>query len=153
MEKGGNQINLVKGLGYDWEVVQLGRPTDKGGDATNIHGDRIEYRLPAIASDQVEITLYTVPFFPIYKGKSTKIGVSVDGCTPQVFDNQFKEYGLTWKNQVLRNGAVTQMKFSIDPSKPSHQLSFICGDAGMMIQKVIVDWGGVKKSYLGPQVK
>ena len=153
VEKGGNQINLVKGLGYDWEVVQLGRPIDKGGDATNIQGDRIEYRLPAIASNQVEITLYTVPFFPIYKGKSTKIGVSVDGCTPQVFDNQFKEYGLTWKNQVLRNGAVTQMKFSIDPSKPSHQLSFICGDAGMMIQKVIVDWGGVKKSYLGPQVK
>ena len=153
VEKGGNQINLVKGLGYDWEVVQLGRPTDKGGDATNIHGDRIEYRLPAIASNQVEITLYTVPFFPIYEGKATKIGVSVDGCMPQVFNNQFKEYGLTWKNQVLHNGAVTKMKFTIDPAKPFHLLSFICGDAGMMIQKVIVDWGGVKKSYLGPQVK
>lgn len=150
VEKGGNLISLVKGMGYDWEVVQLGRPTDKGGDATNLRGDRIEYRLPAIHGNQVEITLYTVPFFPIYKGKATKIGVSVDGCTPQVFDNQFKEYGLTWKNQVLRNGAVTKMKFTIDSSKPSHQLSIICGDAGMMVQKVIVDWGGLKKSYLGP---
>lgn len=151
VEKAGNRISLVKGLGYDWEVVQLGRPTDKGGDATDVNGDRIEYRLPAIQSSQVEITLYTVPFFPIYKGKATKIGVSVDGCAPQVFDNQFKEYGLTWKNQVLRNGAVAKMTFTIDPSKPSHQLAFICGDAGMMIQKVIVDWGGLKKSYLGPQ--
>lgn len=152
VEKGGNQISLVKGMGYDWEVVQLGRPTDKGGDATNLRGDRIEYSLPAIRGNQVEITLYTVPFFPIYKGKATQIGVSVDGCTPQVFDNQFKEYGLTWKNQVLRNGAVTKMKFTIDSSKPSHLLSIICGDAGMMVQKVIVDWGGLKKSYLGPQL-
>ena len=150
IEKGGNHINLVKGLGYDWEVVQLGLPTDKGGDANNLQGDRIGYRLPAIHSSQVEITLYTVPFFPIYKGKSTKIGISVDGCTPQVFDNKFKEYGLSWRNQVLRNGAVAKMKFTIDSSKSSHQLDIICGDAGMMVQKVIIDWGGLKKSYLGP---
>ena len=150
VEKNGNKISLVKGLGYDWEVVQLGRPTDKGGDASDVNGARIEYRLPAIPSNQVEVTLYTVPFFPIYKGKATKIGISVDGGTPQVFDNQFKEYGLSWRNQVLRNGAVAHLKFTIDPSKPSHVISFICGDAGMMVQKVIVDWGGVKKSYLGP---
>ena len=150
VEKNGNKISLVKGLGYDWEVVQLGRPTDKGGEASNADGDRIEYCLPAIPSNQVAITLYTVPFFPIYKGKATKIGVSIDGSSPQVFDNQFKEYGLSWRNQVLRNGAVAHMKFTIDSSKPSHVISFICGDAGMMVQKVIVDWGGVKNSYLGP---
>lgn len=101
----------------------------------------------------MEITLYTVPFFPIYKGKSTKIGVSVDGCQPQVFDNKFVEYGKSWKDQVLRNGAVAHLKFAIDKSKPAHTLSFICGDAGMMIQKVIVDWGGLRKSYLGPEGK
>lgn len=150
VEKNGNPIQLVKGLGYQWQVVQLGTPTSKGDDATQIDGDRIEYTLPSINADQVEITLYTVPFFPIYKGKSTKIGVSVDGCQPQVFDNKFVEYGKSWKDQVLRNGAVAHLKFAIDKSKPAHTLSFICGDAGMMIQKVIVDWGGLRKSYLGP---
>lgn len=152
VENRGNKISLVKGLGYDWEVVQLGTPTCKGDNANDIHSDRIEYKLPYIEADEVEITLYSVPFFPIYKGKTTKIGISVDGSQPQVFNNEFKEYGKSWKDQVLRNGAVAKLKFQIDKTKTSHTISFICGDAGMMIQKVIVDWGGLKKSYLGPQI-
>ena len=110
----------------------------------------IDYALPAIDADSVRVTLYTVPFFPAYKGLATKVGVAMDGGDPQVFDNQFKEYGLSWKNQVLRNGAVAHMTFSIDRSKAAHVISLHCGDAGMMVQKVIVDWGGLKKSYLGP---
>lgn len=151
VEKRGNKISLVEGLGYDWKVIQLGTPTCKGGDANDLNGDRIEYTIPFINADEVEITLYTVPFFPIYKGKTTKIGVSVDGSQAQVFNNEFKEYGKSWKDQVLRNGAVARLKFKIDKTQPSHTISFICGDAGMMIQKVIIDWGGLKKSYLGPQ--
>jgi len=150
VEKEGNPIQLVEGLGYDWKVVQLGVPTSKGSDASNINSDRIEYELPTIDADQVELIIYTVPFFPIYKGKSTKIGISIDGCQPQIFDNKFKEYGKSWKDQVLRNGAIAHFNFTIDKHKPSHTLSLICGDAGMMIQKVIVNWGGLKSSYLGP---
>ena len=152
VENKGNKISLVEGLGYDWKVIQLGTPTCKGGDANDLNGDRIEYTLPLIDSDDIEITLYTVPFFPIYKGKATKIGVSIDGSKSKVFNNEFKEYGKSWKDQVLRNGAVARLKFKIDKTQPSHTISFICGDAGMMIQKVIVDWGGLKKSYLGPQI-
>ena len=151
VEKRGNKISLVEGLGYDWKVIQLGAPTCKGGDANDLNGDRIEYTIPFINADEVEITLYTVPFFPIYKGKTTKIGVSVDGSQAQVFNNEFKEYGKSWKDQVLRNGAVARLKFKIDKTQPTHTISFICGDVGMMIQKVIIDWGGLKKSYLGPQ--
>ncbi len=153
VEKGGNRISLVEGLGYDWLAVQLGVPSGDSADASNAGGDRIEYTLPAIDADQVEITLYTVPFFPIYKGKTTKVGVSIDGCQPQIFNNEFKEYGLSWKSQVLRNAAVARLKFNIDRSKSSHSLSLICGDSGMMVQKVIVDWGGLKESYIGPAAK
>ena len=150
VEKAGNKISLVEGIGYDWKAVQLGLPSGNTADATNVKGDRIEYKLPAINADQVEVTLYTVPFFPIYKGKSTKMGVSLDGCQPLVFDNKFKEYSLPWKDQVLRNAAVAHLKFNIDKSKASHVISLVCGDSGMMVQKVVVDWGGLKKSYIGP---
>lgn len=150
VEKGGNKISLVEGIGYDWKAVQLGIPSDHTADASNVDGDRIEYTLPAIDADQVTVTIYAVPFFPIYKGKTTKIGIAVDGGQPQVFDNQFKEYGLSWKNQVLRNAAVAHLTFNINKSKSAHRLSLICVDSGMMVQKVVVDWGGLKKSYMGP---
>lgn len=148
VENEGNKIELVKGLGYDWKVLQLGQPTDKTADANDVNGDRVEYLLPAISKDSIEVTIYTVPFFPLYKGLGTRIGVSVDGCKPQVFDNKFKEYGKSWKDQVLRNAAVAHMKFAVDRNKSSHILSLICGDPGQMIEKVIVDWGGKKKAYL-----
>lgn len=128
----------VKGLGYDWVVMRL----DSGS---------VSYRLPAIDKDSIEVTLYTVPVFPLYKGLGTKVGVSIDGSEPQVFDNKFKEYGESWKDQVLRNGAVAHMKFAIDRTMTSHTLTLICGDKGQMVQKVIVDWGGLKPSYLGPK--
>lgn len=143
-----HKMNLIKGMGYDWVVLQLGQPTDKVCDASDVNGDRVEYSLPSIAKDSIEITLYTVPFFPLYKGLGTKIGVSIDGCEPQIFDNKFKEYGESWKDQVLRNAAVCRMKFAVDRNKPSHTLSLICGDPGQMIEKVVIDWGGKKKAYL-----
>lgn len=150
VEADGHKMDIVEGLGYDWRVLRLGEPTDKVADAADAGGDRVEYALPAIAGDSIEVTLYTVPVFPLYKGMGTKIGVSVDGCAPQVSDNKFKEYGLSWKNQVLRNAAVCKLKFAVDSKKTAHTLSLICGDPGMMVEKVIVDWGGLKPSYTGP---
>ncbi len=150
VEQGANKISIVDGLGYDWHVVQLGDHVSAATHAGGMGQGHIDYALPAIDADSVRVTLYTVPFFPAYKGLATKVGVAMDGGDPQVFDNQFKEYGLSWKNQVLRNGAVAHMTFSIDRSKAAHVISLHCGDAGMMVQKVIVDWGGLKKSYLGP---
>lgn len=79
-------------------------------------GDRIEYTLPLIDSDDIEIILYTVPFFPIYKGKATKIGVSIDGSKSKNANKLTDEYGKSWKDQVLRNGAVARLKFKIDTS-------------------------------------
>ena len=31
-----------------------------------------------------------------------------------------------------------------------HTLALICGDPGMMVEKVIIDWGGLRPSYIGP---
>lgn len=143
-------IRIVDGIGYDWHVMRLGRPTDPVANPTDVNGARVEYSLPEINNDSIEVVLYTVPLFPIFEGRSTAIGVSVDGCTPTVYENKFKEYSQEWKDQVLKNGDEVRLKFNIDKSLKNHTLSLICGDPGMMIQKVIIDWGGLKQSYIGP---
>lgn len=153
VETGGHKMSIVEGLGYDWKVLQLGRPTDKPTAQISPDGDRMDYALPSINRDSVEITLYTVPFFPLYKGMATRIAVAVDGRNLQVADNKFQEYSQEWKDQVLRNAAACKLKFAIDPTRPSHTLSIICADPGMMVEKVIVDWGGLKPSYMGPSAR
>ena len=126
---------LINGLGYDWQVMRLGEVT---------------YRFPKVDQDQVEVFFYTVPFWPLHAGLSNRLAVSVDDGEPQVFENKFKEYDRTWKDQVLRNGAPCRLQFAIDKTRSSHTVTFRALDDGQMLQKAIIDWGGLQSSYLGP---
>ncbi len=130
-------IKLIRGVGYDWQVVQL-------------NSGEVSYDFPAVDRDTIDVTLTTLPFWPLYAGKSNRLGISVDGSPMQVFENHFKEWGPRWKEQVLRNGAVCHLRFAVDQHQPSHAITFHCMDAGQMLQRVIIDWGGLQPSYLGP---
>ena len=130
-----DDARLVRGLGYDWQVMQLGSAT---------------YDFDAVDADSVDVFFYTVPFWPLYAGKSNCVSVTVDGSQPQTFENKFKEYDRNWKDQVMRNGALCRLRFAVDRSKRSHTVTFQALDPGQMLQKVIIDWGGLQASYLGP---
>ena len=132
-------ISMVDGLGYDWKVVLL-------------QEGKVNYTLPTISRDSIDVLFYAVPFWPLYKGMSNRIGVSVDGGEMQVFENKFKEYARSWKDQVMRNGIACKMRFAIDQALPSHTLTFHTIDAGQMVQRAIVDWGGLLPSYIGPEM-
>lgn len=130
-----DDARLVRGLGYDWQVMQLGSAT---------------YGFDAVDVDSVDVFFYTVPFWPLYAGTSNCVSVTVDGSQPQTFENKFKEYDRNWKDQVMRNGAPCRLRFAVDRSKRSHTVTFQALDPGQMLQKVIIDWGGLQPSYLGP---
>ena len=78
------------------------------------------------------------------------MAVAIDGSEPQVFENKFKEYSPNWKDQVVKNGAHCRMTFTIDPKAKKHSIRIMALDPGQMIQRLVIDWGGLKKSYLGP---
>lgn len=132
-----SDAQLVSGLGYDGQVMQLGTAT---------------YQFPRVTTDSISLVVYTVPFWPLYKGKSNAVSISIDGGSPQVFENRFKEYDRSWKDQVMRNGAVCRFRFAVDKSKSSHTVRFMAKDGGQMLQRVIIDWGGLQPSYIGPVV-
>ena len=131
-----DDAKLVKGIGYDWQVMQLGEVT---------------YQFPQVDADSIGVFFYAVPFWPIYKGKSNRIAVSIDGGEPQAFENKFAEYSRSWKDQVMRNGIGCRLHFAINKQAAQHTVTFKALDPGQMLQKVILDWGGLKPSYIGPQ--
>ena len=140
-------IQMVRGLGYDGVAVQFGSPTKEPLDGV---AESVTYEFEGQKGDAVDIVLYTVPFWPLYKGKTNRVGVSIDDSPMQVFENKFKEYDRTWKDQVMRNGAVCRLHFAIDRTKSRHTLN-LKGDPGQMVQRVIIDWGGLQPSYIGPE--
>jgi hypothetical protein len=97
------------------------------------------------------VYVYSLPFFPLHKEKSNTFGISVDGQPVVVVKNEPKEFSKQWKDQVLQNGVVTKATFPVQGDN-THTLSLICGDPGAIIQRVVIDWGGLKETYVGPAI-
>ena len=131
-------VRIVKGLGYKWHVLQIGEAIEPTADASRLDGPRVEYKLPQITADSITVSISTLPFFPLHKGKSTRYGFSVDGCKPVVAENLPTEWSEPWKDQVLCNGVEATATFAIDKSLPSHTLTITCGDPGTMVQQIVI---------------
>ena len=146
----GHTIQLLKGIGYDWTTLQLGEATETTNDPKNLRGTYVQYKFSGVKSDNVTVYVYTVPTFPIYTGKSNQFGISVDGQPAIVSENLPTEYSDAWKTQVLQNGTVTTATFPIQKNLKNHTLTLTCGDPGVLIQRIVIDWGGLKQTYVGP---
>lgn len=144
-------LRLIKGLGYDWKCIQLGEATEPSVDPKSKEAPYFEYELGEIPASEITVIVHAIPFFPLYQGKSNCFGVSVDNSDVKVFEQICKEYSLEWKNRVLQNGIEYKTTFPIAPSAKQHRLRLSCGDPGAMIQRIIIDWGGLRKTYVGPQ--
>lgn len=59
------------------------------------------------------------------------------------------EYTQVWYESVLRNSVVNKSVLHVD-APGRHTLRIRTGDPGMVIQKIVIDFGGMKRSYLGP---
>ncbi len=129
---------IVRGVGYDWHVLQL------------MQGDTHDFTLGKIEADSVTLHIYALPFFPVYAGKGNAYGISLDGGKMVKVENKFVEYGESWKDQVMQNGKHSVVTLPIDRSKSRHTLRLHGVDDGQMIERLIVDWGGLKPTYVGP---
>ena len=152
-------VRVIKGLGYDGHVLQFGdpvkepqvtsgfienhRPLKKGLEA-------IEYKFHA-QSDSIDVIIDVVPFWPLYKGKSNRIIVSIDNSPEQVFENKFKEYDRTWKDQVMRNGIKCRLRFAVDNRREMNFLR-IQADPGQMIQRIVISYTHIPSPFRNADV-
>lgn len=137
-----HDVRLLDGIGFDWQALQLGEITQPTVDASRTDCPlRVEYELPAIEADSVKVIVYTVPRFPLYKGANAAFGISVDGAKPFVSNLIPKEQSKPWKDDVIRNSTITEASFAIDKNAGKHRLAITCGDPGLIVQRILVDWG------------
>lgn len=130
-------FRLLEGIGTDWVAIQLGEPLDEVQNPSSLSSQHVNVAFDAdVQGDSITLCISAVPFWPVNYGRSNRFGVSVDGGEPVVCENKFKEYEFSWKQQVLGNRKDFVVTLPIDKKRKSHQLSFIIGDPGLMVQKV-----------------
>ena len=145
------KIKVIKGLGYENQCIQLGEAVEpvqnprRSGEAA-----KVEYDFYTFNAGSVTVYTYALPVFPVNSERGTCFGIMIDNGLLKYASNNAKEYSGEWRENVYRNSTINAVTLNIDkPGK--HTLKLICSDPGMIIQKVVIDMGGMKRSYLGPE--
>jgi hypothetical protein len=90
-----------------------------------------------------------LPTFSLDREHETLYGIGIDkGVTADAVAGT-TEYTQLWRDNVLRNFSVCKTTLYIDkPGK--HTLQIYANSPGVIVQKVVMNFGGMKKSFLGP---
>ena len=152
---GGNSVKWVciPNLGRTLSAVTPFPVSSKaqtpGGDSPHL-----EYKIYFFSKGEVKIHAYFSPTLQFRK-KVLRYAISIDNEKPQILEmNPNPNYadlnkdGL-WNKWVADNINIETSKLNI--AKPGeHTLKFWMVDPGIDLQKLVIDAGGEKQSYLGP---
>ncbi|MDO4165301.1 MAG: glycosyl hydrolase 115 family protein [Bacteroides sp.] len=145
------RIRPVMGLGYEPEALQLGeatKPSQRSGRIGQV--PKAEYDFYSFSAGAVTVHIYALPLFAIDSKRDSRYGIMIDDGVVYWMTTASKEYSSQWSQNVARNSAVSTVRLNVKhPGR--HTLKLLCGDPGMIIQKVVIDFGGMKRSYLGPE--
>lgn len=124
-------FKILEGIGTDWIGLQMGEPMDFSAQGS------ADIPIPtSSSSDSIHICISMVPMWPVAYDKSNSIRVSFDGANETVCRNAFKEWGDSWKRQVLENRTEFYLTFPVDRTKSQHKLTLTIGDPGQIVQRI-----------------
>jgi hypothetical protein len=114
----------------------------------------LEYRMYLFTPGEAEVTAITAPTLNFAPDRGVRYAVSLDDDAPQVVTlvppgYQARNGNRDWEKSVTDNAHYGRSKHTI--AKPGyHTLKVWMVDPAVVMQKLIVDLGGLHPSYLGP---
>jgi len=153
----------VDRAGVGWQVIPgLGRMGDSVAifptNAASIDPNRItrdapalEYRLNLFQPGKITVNYYLVPTHPLRVGGGLRFAVAFDDQTPQVvtIGPGLEVPSAAWFQNVLSATTKGASTHTITAGG-SHVLKIYMIDPGVVLDKIVVDAGGVRPGYLGP---
>jgi hypothetical protein len=140
---------IVDGLGYSGKSLQAIPLTAATPDtiAQAIRSNpSVSYNFYTLSNKPAKVKIYTLPTFPVNSNFGMRYAVSVDDGPLTILN--FKTAGRSneWKQNVLSNSASRSVKISSLPAG-KHQLKIYMIDPGVIIDRILIDLGGLKPFY------
>jgi hypothetical protein len=147
----------VGGEGTRWGVVPgLGRtlsgvtsfPVTAPADAPGA-GPRLEYRVWTARAGEMKLEVITAPTLD-FRGKGgLRFAVSIDDGPLQLVDIDTSASQADWSRAVADNARVVATSARI-AAPGLHTIKLWRVDPGVVFERVVLDTGGLRPSYLGP---
>jgi hypothetical protein len=114
----------------------------------------LQYQMWLSGTNTAEVTLILSPCLNFAPDRGVRIAVSFDDESPQIITVVPKGYvagdgNRDWEESV-RNGVRKVISKHSMATAGSHTLKVWRVDPAVVLQKIIVNTGGLKPSYLGP---
>jgi hypothetical protein len=112
-------------------------------------GMRLEYDMHLFSGGNVKVRVTVAPTLKFQPGQGLRYAVAFDDEAPQVVNLHADTSEKSWEKMVGDGAAVFTTQHAV--GKPgAHVLKIWAIDPAVVLQKVVVDAGGMKASYLGP---
>jgi hypothetical protein len=144
--------------GARWEKIDdFGRtasamsvfPVDSASKEAGAPSPSLEYRMYLFHAGKAEVNAILGPTQNFVPGRGLRFAMAFDDQAPQIIDTLEHNTQRDWEATV--KDSVRYVKSSFPLSQPGyHTLKVWMVDPGIVVERLVVDLGGMKASYLGP---
>ena len=158
------KFSEIEGLGFNGKVMRLGDPfaarpylaslvlvSNYVANTGNRKFPCMEYEFYTKDAGYIDVYSYVLPTFPLNddEGEGARYGVMVDRSPVFLPEATAPYYSTLWIQSVLRNCRINKTTHYVDgPGK--HKLTIFAVHPGVLLQKIVIDTGGLRPSHLGP---
>ncbi|MEI9974162.1 MAG: hypothetical protein WDO73_20190 [Ignavibacteriota bacterium] len=126
-------------------VFPVDGPSKEPGSAS----PSLEYRMYIFDAGEAEVNAILGPTQNFVPGRGLRVALAFDDQPPQIVDTLEHNTQRDWEETV--KDSVRYVKSTFTLAQPGyHTLKIWMVDPGIVIEKLVVDMGGMKPSYLGP---
>ena len=137
--------NIIEGLGRTGNSITV-LPVDiqsySSPDDILINSPLLEYDIYTFTEGEVEIDFNCIPSYPINANYESRIAIAIDEGDPYILPSG-------GRRNVMENLMKIRAKLNIGKNG-QHVLKVWMVDPGVILDKIIVNTGGMEESYLGP---
>jgi hypothetical protein len=138
----------IKGLGRTYSGMKV-FPVYSAPKIPGKNSPCLEYDVFLFHGEKVNVNLFLSPTLDYFNDGGTKLAVSFDDEEPVILSMNKIDKLRTWEGWVSNN--INLLKWTCQLTKTGkHTLKVWMVDQGVVLQKITIDGGGLKPSYLGP---
>lgn len=143
----------VEGLGYAGKAVMLSPAQGSFSDKPATNYASLKYDFYTFSKGNAQVNVYCLPTHALNANHQMRIAISIDGQEPEVIDYRTFDRSETWKQNVLSNTAISVIIHTFkEPG--NHTLTITALDPGIIIDRITIDFGGLKPGYAAvPETK